>query len=210
MQAGFYTLWVPVPQKRRVGLFGGTFDPPHLGHLQAAIAVKSQIDLDEVWFVVANDPWQKTSDRIVSPADVRVEMVAAAVEGLDGCVVDDREIRRGGITYTADTVEEILSERDDVELFLIVGQDTAQKITSTWHRPHDIFTLSTLVVVTRPGHHLDATSVPASSIFVEMTPVDISSSRIRDAVAAGESINHFTTDSVIHVIERHGLYRGDA
>lgn len=210
MYVGFYTLWVPVPPKRRVGLLGGTFDPPHHGHLQAAMAVKEKLNLDEVWFVVANDPWQKSSDRVVSPADVRLAMVTAAVVGCDGCVVDDREIRRGGVTYTADTLEEIMNERDDAELFLIVGQDTAQRIANSWHRPRDIFRLSTLVVVTRPSSSFDATSVPASSIFVEMTPVDISSSRIRDAVAAGESIDNFTTGSVVRFIQQHGLYRGDA
>lgn len=201
---------MPVPRKLRIGLLGGTFDPPHLGHLQAAVTVKTQVEMDEVWFVVANDPWQKSGSRAVTPADVRLAMVAAAVEGLEGCVVDDREIRRGGVTYTVDTMEEIMRERDDVELFLIVGQDTAQKIAPTWHRPDDIFTLSTLVVVTRPGHHFDAASVPASSIFVEMTPVDISSSRIRDAVRAGTSIDNFTTHSVARFIQQHGLYRGDA
>lgn len=196
------------PRKVRVGLLGGTFDPPHFGHLAAAEAAKTQVDLDEVWFVVANDPWQKSDARTVTPAGVRLEMVQAAIEGIAGYVADDREIRRGGPTYTADTLEEIHRERDDVEMFLIVGQDTATKIHSTWHRPEVVFALSTLVVVTRSGTSLDSSVVPANSIFVAMNPVDVSSSAVREAVARGDDIQSLTPLGVRRVIEAHGLYRG--
>lgn len=206
--ASFYTRCVSAPRKMRIGLLGGTFDPPHFGHLAAAEVTKTQVALDEVWFVVAHDPWQKSDSRAVTPAEVRLEMVRAAIEGTAEYVADDREIRRGGITYTADTLEEIHRERDDVEVYLIVGQDTAAKIHSTWHRPEVVCALSTLVVVTRSGTPFDASVVPANSIFVSMNPVDVSSSVVREAVAHGEDIQSLTPLGVRRVIEAHGLYRG--
>ena len=195
-------------QKRKIGLLGGTFDPPHHGHLQAASAAKAQVGLDEVWFVVAHDPWQKSSMRTVTPAPTRLALVQAAIDGCDGFVADDREIRRGGPTYTADTLAEICDQHRDVELFLIVGQDTAQLIGSTWHHPEDVFALSTLIVVTRRGDSFDSSRVPSQSIMVEMTPVDVSSSDIRNAVREERSIDSFTTPGVRALIESLGLYRG--
>lgn len=199
---------MPATRTRRIGILGGTFDPPHCGHLAAAAAAKDAVALDEVWFVVANDPWQKSDHRTVTPAPLRLAMVAQAIEGVRGYRVVDREIRRGGPTYTVDTLEEIHREHNDVELFLIVGQDTAQKISSTWHRPNDVFALSTLVVVTRPGTQFDTKVVPADSMCIEMTPVDVSSSRVRDALGRGESVEGAVTDSVEAFIRKHGLYRG--
>ena len=100
----------PTVAPRRIGLLGGTFDPPHLGHAAAALEARRLLDLDLVVLVVANDPWQKTAEArigdadVVSPADVRLAMTRAAVVGLDGIRVDDVEIRRGGPSYTAETL----------------------------------------------------------------------------------------------------------
>jgi nicotinate-nucleotide adenylyltransferase len=199
---------VPVSTPSKVGLFGGTFDPPHLGHLRAAQAVASQVGLEEILFVVANDPWQKSDQRVVSPAAVRREMVELLLEGQTGFAVDDREIRRGGPSYTADTLEEIHGERPDVALYLIVGQDSAAAIGATWQRPDVIFDLATVVVVTRPQAALQKTALPSDSIYVEMTPVDVSSSQIRRMASQGESLTDLTTDAVAHFIAAHGLYRG--
>ncbi len=206
--AWFYTSRVPATRKRRIGLLGGTFDPPHRGHLAAAAAVRAELGLDEVWFVVANDPWQKSGERAVTPAPVRLEMVVTAIAGHEGYRIDDREVLRGGPTYTVDTLEEIRGEHDDVDLYLIVGQDTAQKISSTWHRSDDVFALSTLVVVTRPGTQFNKSVVPEGSVFVEMTPVDVSSSRVREAISRGESLGDATPDAVVAFIREHGLYGG--
>jgi nicotinate-nucleotide adenylyltransferase len=203
----FYTRHVPVSTPLKVGLFGGTFDPPHLGHLRAAQAVASQVGLEETLFVVANDPWQKSDQRAVSAATVRREMVEILLEGQAGFAVDDREIRRGGPSYTADTLEEIHSERPDVDLYLIVGQDSAAAIAATWQRPEVIFDLATLVVVTRPQAALQKSALPSDSIYVEMTPVDVSSSQIRDLASVGGSFAQLTTDAVAQFISAHDLYR---
>ncbi|MFM8794548.1 MAG: nicotinate-nicotinamide nucleotide adenylyltransferase, partial [Acidimicrobiales bacterium] len=133
----------------RLGLLGGTFDPPHLGHLAAARTVRDALGLDRVDLLPANDPWQKSvAGRVVTEASVRLAMVRALVQGEDGLGVDDREIRRGGPTYTADTLEEIHAEMPGMEVHLIIGADTARTF-GTWMRPGVVAALSTLVVVNR-------------------------------------------------------------
>lgn len=196
---------MPNPARRRIGLLGGTFDPPHLGHLAAAQAARAQLGLEQVIFLVANDPWQKSGDRDVTPADVRLQMVSALVSGEPGMGVDDREIRRGGPTYTADTLEELVGEYPDTDFFLIVGADTAERI-GTWHRPERVRDLSTLVVVNRDNRTIDI----ADALVVTMAPVDVSSSDIRARVAHGESARGMTADAVVRIVEEFGLYRKPA
>ena len=195
---------------RRLGILGGTFDPPHLGHLAAAIAVQTQVGLDEIVLMVANEPWQKVGDRQVTAAQVRWDMTDALVQGISGLRADDREIRRGGPTFTVDTLEEILSDQPDTEIFLIVGADTAERL-ETWHRASDVVGLSTIVIVNRdettntaPGFLRDA-----RVLNVTMNPVDASSSSIREAVARGESIDSTTSSSVVTIIRDHSLYVGN-
>jgi nicotinate-nucleotide adenylyltransferase len=199
---------VPELTPTKVGLFGGTFDPPHLGHLCAAQAVASQVGLEEILFVVANDPWQKSDQRAVTPAGVRLKMVEHLVAGHAGFTVDDREIRRGGSSYSADTLEQIHNERPDADLYLIVGQDSAATIAATWRRPEVIFALATVVVVTRGNTALPTFALPSDSIYVEMNPVDVSSSQIRDVASRGDSITDLTSDAVAQFISTHGVYRG--
>ena len=195
---------------RRLGILGGTFDPPHLGHRAAALAVQTQVGLDEIVLMVANEPWQKVGDRQVTAAQVRWDMTDALVQGISGLRADDREIRRGGPTFTVDTLEEILSDQPDTEIFLIVGADTAERL-ETWHRASDVVGLSTIVIVNRdettntaPGFLRDA-----RVLNVTMNPVDASSSSIREAVARGESIDSTTSSSVVTIIRDHSLYVGN-
>lgn len=205
----FYTRHVTTTAARRLGILGGTFDPPHAGHLAAAVAVQTQVALDELVLMVANEPWQKVGDRQVTPAQVRFEMTEALVQGISGLRADDREIRRGGPTFTVDTLEEILAEQPGTEIFLIVGADTAGRI-DTWHRASDVVRLSTIVIVNRndstnaaPGFLRDARVVN-----VTMNPVDVSSSVIREAVARGESIDSATSSAVASIIHDQSLYAG--
>lgn len=199
---------MPASNITTLGLFGGTFDPPHLGHLAAARAVRGALGLDRVALMVANDPWQKSSDRQVTPAEVRLEMVRALIAGEEGLIADDREIRRGGPTYTIDTLEELAQVHPGVRIYLVVGQDTAAAIAGSWHRGHDVLAAATVVVVTRAGGPSHPGGVPSGSMYVEMKPVDVSSSQIREAVSRGDSVDHLTGVSVARLIERHGLYRG--
>ena len=209
MRNSFYTRHVTSTAPRRLGILGGTFDPPHAGHLAAAIAAQTQLGLDEVVLMVANEPWQKVGERDVTPAAVRCEMTDAMVRGLSGLRADDREIRRGGPTFTVDTLEEILAEQPGTEIFLIVGADTASRI-DTWHRSLDIARLSTIVIVNRDSstNTLPEFLQDAHVLHVAMKPVDVSSSAIREVVARGESVEGLTSPAVAALIRERNLYIG--
>lgn len=202
-------------KRPRWGLFGGTFDPPHRGHLSAARAVRDALGLDKVVLMVAGEPWQKIGQKTghdsgsrddLSPGEVRLDMVRALIEGEPGLEVGDDEVRRGGPTYTVDTLRELRATHPEVELFLVLGADAAANI-GTWREPSEVLSLSTLVVVSRAGSERPRLPSGAAVEWVEMDPVDVSSSGIRARVSAG-SDPEGTTAAVARVIERHGLYRG--
>ena len=197
---------MPSDRPFRLGLLGGTFDPPHVGHLAVALAVGEALGLDRVDLVPANDPWQKTSEgRAVSPAAVRLQMVRALVDGHPRLAVDDREIVRGGPTYTVDTLREIRAELPEAELFLIVGSDTARRLP-TWREHEEVGRLSTLVVVNRPDTAPETPSGAGRVEFVVMKDVDVSSSAVRAAVSAGGDVTAMVTPAVAAVISGLGLY----
>lgn len=187
----------------RLGVFGGTFDPVHVGHLAAAVQVRAALALDRVLLVVANQPWQK-EDRAITPAEDRFAMVVAAVEGRDGLEASPAEIDRGGISYTADTLEELAA--DDTDLFLIVGADVAAEL-ATWERPDVVQRLATLVIVDRPGT-ADATDLGDGWRVerVHVPHVDLSSSEVRRRVAEGLPLDFLVPDPVIAHIRRRDLY----
>ena len=187
---------------RRVGILGGTFDPPHIGHLTAAVFCRDARGLDEVRLVVANDPWQKTATGSVSSATERLAMVELAVEELPGVSASDVEIRRGGPTYSIDTVEGFAAE--GIELFLIVGADAAAGL-DTWHRADELARCVELAVVARSG---EAASVPEGWNYttVGMPRLDVSSSDLRARLARGASLDVLVPASVVTYIEHHDLY----
>jgi nicotinate-nucleotide adenylyltransferase len=194
----------------RLGILGGTFDPPHLGHVTAAVAARAQLKLDRVLFVVANDPWQKSPVRDISPAADRLALVLAAIEGVDGAEVSRIELDRGGPSYTVETVEElaalaIAGGREPPEQFLIVGADVVDTL-STWHRAQDLARLVTLVVVARPGARPPDEVGPWRVEYVPGTSVDVSSSEVRELVARGEPIAGLVPESVERCIRRRALY----
>jgi nicotinate-nucleotide adenylyltransferase len=189
---------------RRIGVLGGTFDPPHVGHLVTAIDVGQALALDVVLLVVANEPWQKADRSDLSPAPTRLAMVRAAVEGVEGVEASDLEIRRGGPTYTVDTLDELRSAEPDAELFLILGADAAAGL-DTWHDPHRLDELCRIVVVDRPG----ATATPPAGFRcerVEVPRLDVSSSDLRARVANGRSVRFLTPDAVVSLIRDERLY----
>lgn len=190
---------------RRIGVFGGTFDPPHIGHLVAAVDAQRELDLDVVLLVVANVPWQKVDSREISPAEDRIALVRAAVEDTPFLQVSDIEIRRGGSSYTADTLAELRREEPDAELFVILGNDAAAGF-ATWERFEEVAELATLVVVDRPG-----TPTPVDPRFdwvrVDIPELEISSTELRARVAAGRSIRYLTPTGVASAIADRGLYR---
>lgn len=193
----------------RIGVFGGTFDPPHVGHLVTAVNVRHALDLDRVLLVVANRPWQKAGVRALTPAPDRLAMVEAAVRGVDGLEASSREIDRGGESYTADTLTELRRERPGAELFLVLGADAAAGLP-TWERMEEVQALSSLVVVDRPGSEI--VSVPPSWRWshVEVPRLEISSTDLRARVLDGRPLDYLVPTDVIDCIRRRRLYRGPA
>lgn len=188
----------------RIGLFGGTFDPPHLGHLVTAVNVRHALALDVVLLMVANDPWQKTGARAISPAADRLAMVRAAVEGVDGLEAGTEEIERGGASYTADTLALLKVKHPGARLFTIVGDDAAANI-DTWERVDEVAAMSQLVVVDRPG-----APVTLSTRFdwrhVEVPRLEVSSTDLRCRVTDGRPLDFLVPEKVIAIIRNRGLY----
>ena len=162
---------------------------------------------------MAHDPWQKTSSgaRAVTPAPIRLEMARALVGDTPGIGVDDSEIRRGGPTYTVDTLVDVATREPGTDLFLIVGADTASRI-DTWVRFAELTTLSTLVVVNRGPLPVSLPAGLDSSrvVTVDMDPIDVSSTSVRARVARGEDVSADTSPAVAAVIAGHHLYAGAA
>jgi nicotinate-nucleotide adenylyltransferase len=191
-------------QGRRIGVFGGTFDPPHIGHLVAAIDARRVLDLDVVLFVVANTPWQKVGDRPIGAAADRLAMVEAAVADTAGLEVSDVEICRGGPSYTADTLLALRDAEPDAELFVILGNDAAAGF-ATWERHDEVADLAHLVVVDRPGTPTP-TDDAGSWMRVDILELEISSTDLRRRVLAGHSIDHLVPPAVATCIFQRGLY----
>ena len=188
----------------RIGLFGGTFDPPHVGHIAAAVNVRHALGLDRVLMVVANDPYQKSSSRDITPAAARLEMVRAACEGIPGLEVSDVEITRGGPSYTFDTVREVLAEYPDAEVFVIVGSDTAGRL-ETWHKWNELADIATFVVIARDVEELTLPSA-VNSIRVDVPIIECSSTELRRRLRAGEDTTHLLPRAVFNVIHARNLY----
>lgn len=186
-------------------MFGGTFNPPHIAHLVAAAEARDALALDRVLLVVANEPWQKVGDRAVTPAAIRLEMVRAAVAGEGGLEASDLEIRRGGRSYTADTLTELHREHPEAELHLVLGADAASRL-HTWERADEVAAGARIVVVDRPGEEV---RVPDGFEFtrLEIPALDISSSWVRERVAAGRSVRHLVPAEVISLVAERRLYR---
>jgi nicotinate-nucleotide adenylyltransferase len=192
----------------RIGVLGGTFDPPHIGHLLAAVNVRHALALDRVLLVVANDPWQKTGERSVSPARDRLAMVEAAVEGLDGLVASDIEIVRGGPSYMVDTLRQLEEADPTGERFLVIGADAAAGLL-TWDRAEQLPGLATLVLVDRPGIVCAAPPEGWPLRRVEIPRVEVASTELRQRVRDGRPLDLLVPPGVWSVIRDRRLYGFD-
>jgi nicotinate-nucleotide adenylyltransferase len=188
----------------RIGVFGGTFDPPHLGHLVTAVNVRHALHLDVVLFVVANVPWQKETQRAISAPEDRLALVEAAVEGVEGLEASSIELDRGGRSYTADTLSELSAKHPGAALFTVLGEDAAAALT-TWERYGEVVQRSTLVVVERPGMPVE---LPAGIewVRVEVPHLEVSSTDLRARVADGRPLDFLLTPEVIALVRKRELY----
>ena len=206
-----------------LGIFGGTFDPIHFGHLRAAFELTELLDLDRVLFVPAADPPHRGTP--LADAATRLAMVRAALEDEDAFEVDDREVRRPGPSYTVLTLEELRREQGHRPLVLLLGMDAFLGLP-TWHRWRELLGLAHVAVAHRPGAQLpadgelgrlleshrtqaraDIAAAPAGRIFVHPgTQLDISSTDLREALLAGRDPRYLMPEPVRRMINATGIY----
>ena len=189
----------------KVGLFGGSFNPPHLGHLIVAEEVLSALELDRILFIPAHIPPHKESD---IPSKERYEMTGIAISGNPRFQLSDVEMKRGGISYTADTLRELRDVFREVEFYLIMGADEFAEIEN-WREPEAVLSLATVVVMRRPGCDVGGVGQKYSGRFlrVDVPLIEISSSDIRRKVKEGRSITYLVPLGVEEYIRQKGLYR---
>lgn len=191
----------------RIGVFGGTFDPPHVGHLVTAVNVRHALELDLLVLMVANVPWQKVGSRAITPAADRLAMVEAAVDNVPHLVAGDHEIRAGGPSFTADTLAALADEYPGAELFTVVGDDAAAGIRS-WERADEVVERSRLVVVDRPGAPVELDQ-DIEWIRVVVPRLEVSSTDLRARWNDGRPLDYLLTEDVLRVIAERGLYGTD-
>jgi nicotinate-nucleotide adenylyltransferase len=194
----------------RLGLYGGTFDPIHLGHLILAEACREACGLDRVWFVVAGAPPHKPGGR--TEVHHRLEMVRLAVAGNPAFEVSEIETRRPGPHYSVETLEAVALERPGDELFFLIGGDSLVDLPH-WRGPERIMTLASLVVANRPGFeptvpdvHSDARPIHR----VTIPPIGLASHEIRRLLLEGRSVRYQVPRAVEAYIDAHGIYRPEA
>lgn len=197
---------------KRIGILGGTFNPPHLGHLVCAQEAFVQLELDELVFVPTGLPPHKELLEDPGPRH-RLALCRRATAGDERFTVSELELRREGPSYTVDTLQELHATVQDSELYLIVGGDIAAGLPE-WREPKRVLSLATLAVVGRPGTARAAVEtalarVPARSgvSFFTMPQIAVSSTLVRRRVRAGQPIRYLVPDGVDHYIERHSLYK---
>ena len=191
----------------RLGLFGGTFDPVHVGHLVVAQEVRHALALDKVLLVVANEPWQKMGQPDLTPAEERFAVTSAAVDGIEGLEASRLELDRGGPSYTVDTVREIGVSDPGAEVFLIVGADVAAEIGS-WERVDELADLVKLVIVDRPSALAAEDPSGFDVLRVRSPSLDVSSSNLRRRLREGRPVRFLVPDAAIRCIRERGMYSG--
>ena len=193
---------------------GGTFDPVHNGHIAIARSAAEQLELSRVLFIPAGNPHFK-QDQEVTLASKRADMVALAIADDSLFALDLCEVERGGITYTADTLEELTQSYEGAQLFFIMGTDSAITLPG-WKRAEDVARLCTIVVAKRPGQStqrvrevLAASPVDFDVMYLDVPQVDVSSTQLREDIACGRDVSDMIPASVGAYISQMGLYRGD-
>jgi nicotinate-nucleotide adenylyltransferase len=190
----------------KIGIFGGSFDPPHIGHLIVADDVAAALELDVVRFVPTGVHPLKGA-RLEASGRLRLAMVRAATADSCRFVVDDREIRRDGPSYTIDTIRELESENPGAELFLIVGEDILGEF-HRWHRVEEIGEHSRIAVMSRAGASVTTAAPKGLDVVdVEVTNIGVSSSDVRNRVRTGRPYRYLVPDAVREIIEEHSLYK---
>jgi nicotinate-nucleotide adenylyltransferase len=189
---------------KQVGIFGGTFDPIHFGHLLAAEQARDQLALDEIWFMPARIPPHKQRADIAAETH-RLRMVELACADHPSFRVTDVELHREGPSYTYDTMRQLTAAHPDTSFWFIIGGDMVE-ILPKWYRFEELVTMVRFIGLARPGSHYDEQALSSFVTFVEMPAVNISSTMIRQRAAEGRSIRYLVPDAVECYIKEHRLY----
>lgn len=188
----------------RIGIYGGSFDPVHRGHLLVAQAAQEELSLDRLYFVpAASSPFKP--DQALAPAAMRLRLLRLALAGRPECIVDDLEIRRGGVSYSIDTVRTFKERHPGAKLFYLIGTDHASTL-GKWKDSRELSGLAEFVIIPRPGvTHVEA---PPSFVVHRLRgfPLGLSASQIRERVRRGLSIDQLTPGAVVEAIRNNHLY----
>ena len=188
----------------RVGLFGGSFDPVHLGHLLVAQAAREELRLERLFFIpAAQSPFKP--ERQPTPAPVRLRLLRLALAGLDWCEIDDQEIRRGGVSFTIDTVRDYSKRFPDVQLYYLIGADHLQQLPK-WREATDLARLVEMAVIPRPGQHGAALPPLFRGQTLVGFALGVSSSQIRARIKSGLAVDHLVAPAVAESIHNNRLY----
>lgn len=185
---------------KQIGILGGTFDPPHLGHLIIAETVRTTLSLDEIWFIPTNEPPHK--NKAMSTGQDRMNMLKLAIEDNHYFKINDIEMKRLGKSYTFDTMNILINENQDCEFFFIIGADMVQYLPK-WSRIDELIKKISFVGVQRQGYVLES-AYPV--LKVDIPIIDISSTMIRNQLATQSSVKYLIPDSVDTYIKENQLY----
>jgi len=189
---------------QRIGLFGGSFDPVHLGHLLVAQAAREELDLAQLVFIpAAQSPFKPES--APTPAPARLRLLRLALSGKTWCEIDEQEIRRGGVSYTIDTVRAHAGRSPHAQLFYLIGADHLRQLPK-WREAEELARLVQFVVIPRPGEAETSFPAPFGGRFLAGFPLGVSSSQIRERVKAGLPIDHLVPCQVAEAIHNNRLY----
>lgn len=198
-------------RRERIGFFGGTFDPPHVGHVTVAADVADALALERVVWVPAATPPHK-QEQALSPGPARLEMVEMACRADPRFQASTVELERGGVSYTVDTLGRLRARWPEAHWTLILGVDQFRSMDTDWKEPEQVLRLATIAVMDREGESareaVPNVSGADQATFVPVTRVDISSTGIRNAVAEGVDVSSHLPPGVMAIIEREGLYSG--
>jgi len=205
---------VTEPKRKRVGIFGGSFNPLHQGHLIVAEFAVESIGLDRILFTPVVDPPHKDGSDL-RPIEHRCEMIAMAIEDNDHFELSMVDAERPGPHYSVDTVQIIGEQYPDSELYFVMGGDSLRSFPS-WHKPEEIVQYCCLAVMRRPSSrpvqpdmHDDVLPGLSKRVaMIEAPPIGISATRIREQLFAGRSVRYLVPDNVLHYIRNHKLYQG--
>ncbi|AZP05074.1 nicotinate-nucleotide adenylyltransferase [Jeotgalibaca ciconiae] len=187
--------------RKRVGIIGGTFNPPHLGHLIIAQQVGQQLALDKVYFMPDAEP-PHVDEKPFIEGEHRAQMVKRSIEGNDLFEIETIELERGGKSYTIDTMKQLIEENPDTDYYFIIGGDMVEYLPK-WERIDELVSLVHFVGVVRPGYPNHS---PYPIIWVDAPKIDISSTKIRSMVKSGRSLRYIVPESVEQYIKEEGLY----